>query len=151
MLTYDYRNAAATADSAEQFMRRIESLVNPKGRHLQVFCPNLLGSRATVIVVLINLPESESEHGAQAANNTVRFHVDGFDHKDTNAPAPRGKVQVEQAIIGLYTPEGDYVGDKYRLRRKTGVPDKIAKYIADQIHKIVSELEPYYSDAKYKR
>ena len=131
----------APMGSAE-FMEALKKQVDLKGRILKVKNYGL-GQTDHIYVTLINLPEGigGAGGGAEAENNRLSLSVWGFDKKDEHAAPPTGKVKVELSVNALGR-------DKVKFRGRTDTPEKIVKYIADFLSKVVKDVEPNYTHSK---
>lgn len=136
--------AAADVVSANGFVTLLESLLRLDGRRVVVKNKSI-GTYNMVSVTLINLPQGVggAGGGAEAENNRLSFSIWGFDQQDPSAPAPDGKVKVEQTVSALPR--------EYKLRSKTAPPSAIAKYLADFINKVVKEVAPKFTHTKMAR
>lgn len=97
------------------------------------------GGHDTVFVNFINLPQGVggAGGGAEAENNRVMFMVSGFGRESEVAPPPTGKVKVEMRVSALPR--------SYNLRAKTGTPSAIARYLADHLKRVASEVPPHFT------
>ena len=73
--------------------------------------------------------------GAEAENNRISFSV-----------YPKGdKVQIENRVNHV----GDFRDNKmWNLRKKTGTPEAIAKYLAAHINRIAAEVPPKFTHTR---
>ena len=93
----------------------------------------------SVYINFYNLPEGlgGAGGGAEGENNRMSFWVEGFDKDDPHAPPPTGKVKVKLSNSALPR--------SYNLRAKTAEPEKIAKYVAEFLNKVVREVPPKFT------
>lgn len=111
------------------------------GRQIRISNRHAPNRRRTdaVHINFVNLPPSVvgGGGGAEAENNRMSFWVEGFDREDEHAPPPTGKVKVEMATSALPR--------DYKLRAKTGTPERIAQYLADFLNKVAREVPPKFT------
>ena len=91
-----------------------------------------------VYVNFFNLPPGigAAGGGAEGENNRMMFTVEGFG--DEGKPA--SKVTVEMTTSALPR--------EFRLRKKSGPPGAIARYLADFLGKVVRDVPPHFTHTK---
>jgi hypothetical protein len=96
-----------------------------------------------VSVTFVNLPADIAQgNGAEAFNNRVSWMVEGFDPKDPDAPAPKGKVS---AKVITATPE---LRKAHPMRAKSGSPAAIAAYLAGIFQVLARDVPPRFTHTK---
>lgn len=103
------------------------------------------GVSDTQYIDFFNLPESvmkgNAGGGAEAQNNRMMFQISGFHKYEADSPAPTGKLVVEMTVSA-------FSRDKYKLRKKTGPAEAVAKYLAGFINNVVANEEPKLTHSK---
>jgi len=139
------------AMSAAQFVEALQSKINAEGRVVRI--DGKVRGTGQIYVNFYNIPAGEAKAnrggGAEAENNRQMFVIGGFDRKDDNALA--AKVKVELSVNSLSVSGMSYAEAKAKttLRAKTGSPAKIAEYLAAHINRMVKEIEPRLTHAKF--
>jgi len=115
-------------DGVEEFVKLVESQLVLNGRRIRFTKYGTM-----TFINFFNFPSEVcgGGGGAELENNRMMFSVGGFG---------KDRVMVEMRVSAL--PRG------YRLRKKTGTPPQIAKYLSDFINKVVREVEPNFTHTK---
>jgi hypothetical protein len=79
------------------------------------------------------------------------FVIQGFDRQDNNALASKVKVELSVNTISVAGMSYTEARAKTGMRAKSGSPAKIAEYLAAHINKIVREIPPNLTHAKYEK
>lgn len=131
--------------TAEEFMAALKAAAHVGDRTLRMdFAPRT----GQLFVNYYNLPEEivgrREGGGAEAENNRQSFTVTGFSVGRTGAgmgtPISASTVKIEQRVNTL--------DDSYRLRGKTGAPDKVAAYLGAFLTKVAAEVPPRYTHTR---
>ena len=121
----------------EDFLSALRTQLNIGDRRIIAHPPRNTGQ---LFVNFINLPSDVAPGGgAEAENNRMMFGIEGFG-PGPNLPPPTGKVRVEQMV--------NAISREYRLRARSGTPEKIAGYLAEFINRVAAEVPPKFTHTK---
>ncbi len=139
----------ARSDSCNSFIAQLKAQLNLQGRQVWFNCTTGSRDTMTVFINLINLPEGmgSAGGGAERENNRILFSVDGFSANLDDPQPPTEKVKMQVLILSVTDDHAERT-ELRKFRGKTATPEKIAKYLADFINKVVEEISPRFTHSK---